>query len=101
MRDTNCKLISTIVEQNDIGVEIIKTIEKDCPIIKIEDIYANEYYQANQSGFKPNLRLKVSKLNYEDELELIYMNKTYNIIRTQESSLDEIVLVCERKVKNV
>ena len=83
------------------GVEKITTVEKDCPIIKVEDIYANEYYQANQSGFQPSLRLKISRLNYEDEPELIYMNKTYTIIRTQETSVDELVLICERKVKNV
>ena len=101
MRDVYCKLISTSKTKNNIGVEKITTVEKECPIIKVEDIYANEYYQANQSGFQPSLRLKISRLNYEDEPELIYMNKTYTIIRTQETSVDELVLVCERKVKNV
>lgn len=101
MRDVSCKLLSTQKSKNNIGVEKIITTEKECPIIKIEDIYANEYYQANQSGFQPSLRLKISRLNYEDEPELIYMGKTYTIIRTQESSLDELVLICERKVKNV
>ena len=101
MRDVSCKLISTQITKNSIGVETITTVEKDCPIIKVEDIYANEYYQANQSGFQPSLRLKISRLNYEDEPELIYMNKTYTIIRTQETSVDELVLICERKVKNV
>ena len=101
MRDLSCKLLSTQKTKNNIGVEKITTTQKECPIIKIEDIYANEYYQANQSGFQPTLRLKISKLNYEDEPELIYMGKTYTIIRTQESALDELVLICERKVKNV
>lgn len=102
MRDLSCKLLSTQKTKNNIGVEKPSiVIEKECPIIKIEDIYANEYYQANQSGFQPTLRLKVSKLNYEDEPELIYMEKTYTIIRIQETSPDELVLICERKVKNV
>lgn len=101
MRDMYCKLISTSKTKNNIGVEKITTDYKECPIIKVEDIYANEYYQARQSGFKPSLRLKISRLNYEDEPELIYMNKTYTIIRTQETSVDELVLICERKVKNV
>ena len=101
MRDVSCKLLSTQKTKNNIGVEKITIIEKECPIIKVEDIYANEYYQANQSGFQPSLRLKISRLNYEDEPELIYMEKTYTIIRTQESSLDELLLICERKVKNV
>ena len=64
-------------------------------------MYANEYYQANQQGFKPSLRLRISALNYNDEEELIYMGKTYSIIRTQEPTADEVVLICERKIKNV
>ena len=102
MRDVSCKLISTSFLSNEIGVEKPNgTIEKECPIIKIEDIYAKEFYEANEQGYKPNLRLRVSKLNYEDQRELIYMQKQYTIIRTQEISPDEIILVCERKVKNV
>lgn len=101
MRDVSCKLISTQISKDNIGVETVTENKKECPIIKIEDIYANEYYQANQSGFQPTLRLKINKLNYEDEPELIYMEKTYTIIRTQETSPDELVLICERKLKNV
>lgn len=102
MRDVSCKLISTSTIKNEIGVEkpngIIKT---DCPIIKVEDVYAKEFYEANEQGYKPSLRLRVSNLNYENQRELIYMEKTYTIIRTQEVTADEIILVCERKVKNV
>ena len=36
-----------------------------------------------------------------DTHELIYMNKKYSIIRKQEPTADELILVCERKVKNV
>ena len=101
MRDVSCKLISITIEQDNIGNEIESTTEKNVPIIKVEDIYANEYYEANQQGYKPSLRLRISALNYENENELIYMNQTYSIIRTQEPTADEIVLVCERKIKNV
>ena len=77
------------------------TTEKLIPIIKVEDEYANEYYQANQQGFKPSLRLRISTLNYNDEEELIYMKKVYSVIRVQEPNADEVVLICERKIKNV
>lgn len=101
MRDVSCKLLSTIFEKNSIGVMISKVKEIEIPIIKIEDIYANEFYEANEQGFKPTLRLRISKLNYDNQNELIYMNNTYSIIRTQEVEVDEIILICERKVKNV
>ena len=101
MRDIACTLLFTTIEQDEIGNEKEITTEKLIPIIKVEDVYANEYYQANQQGFKPSLRLRISALNYNDEKELIYMGKTYSIIRTQEVTADEIVLICERKIKNV
>lgn len=101
MRDVSCKLLSTQIVENSIGVQTEQTTESEIPIIKIEDVYANEYYQANERGFKPTLRLRISALNYDNQSELIYMNKTYSIIRTQEITADELILVCERKIKNV
>lgn len=101
MRDISCKLLSTTIEQDEIGNEIEKQNKRIIPIIKVEDVYANEYYEANQQGYKPSLRLRISALNYKDEEELIYMNKEYSVIRSQEVTADELVLICERKIKNV
>ncbi len=102
MRDVSCKLLSTTYKKNEKGVLIPdKTSEKEIPIIDEEDIYANEYYQANQQGYKPSLRLIISVLNYNNEDELIYMNTKYSIIRSQKKNQDELILVCERKIKNV
>ena len=101
MRDISCKLLSTTIQENSIGVQKEIPIEVEIPIIKVEDVYANEYYEANQQGYKPTLRLRISALNYNNEEELIYMGTTYSIIRTSEPYADEIVLICERKVKNV
>ena len=97
----SCFLLSIKYTSNSIGVQKETVIKKEVPIIKIEDIRANEFYKANEQGFKPKLRLKISSLSYNDETELEYMGKTYTIIRTQDISIDEIVLVCERKIKNV
>lgn len=101
MRDIACTLLSTIIEQDEIGNEIETVKKRPIPIIKVEDVFAKEFYQANQQGFKPSLRLRISALNYNDEEELIYMNKKYSVIRTQEPTADEVVLICERKIKNV
>lgn len=101
MRDIVCTLLSTTTNQDEIGNEKEKIGKKVIPIIKVEDVFSKEFYQANQQGFKPSLRLRVSALNYNDEEKLIYMGKVYSIIRTQELTADEIVLICERKIKNV
>ena len=101
MRDVSCKLLSTTITKDSIGVQKKQTTEVEIPIIKVEDVYANEFYEANEQGYKPSLRLRISNLNYENQPELIYMGTTYTIIRTQEITADEQILVCERKVKNV
>lgn len=101
MHDVECILLSKEIIQDEIGVEKEITKESPVPIIKIEDIYANEYYAANQSGYKPTLRLKISALSYEGQSELKYMGTVYTIIRATEPYADEVALICERKIKNV
>lgn len=101
MRDVSCKLLKITTESNEIGVEEESVVEKEVPIIKVEEIYANEFYEANEQGYKPSLRLRLSALNYDNEQELIYMNIRYSIIRVSEPYPDEVILVCERKVRNV
>ena len=103
MRDVCCKLLSQAFYSNEIGAQLPEDEKKEqeIPIIRVEDIYANEFYKGNEQGYKPSLRIIISPLNYHDEEELIYMNKVYSIIRTQEVEADELALVCERKIKNV
>lgn len=101
MRDVSCKLLSTTLKTDSIGVQKEVKTEVEVPIIKVEEVYANEFYEANEQGFKPTLRLRISALNYNNEKELVYMGTTYSIIRPSEPYADEVVLVCERKVKNV
>ena len=101
MLDVSCKLLSTTIQTDEIGVQKEVKTEVEVPIIAIEEVYANEFYEANEQGFKPTLRLRISALNYNNEKELIYMGTTYSIIRASEPYTDEAVLVCERKVKNV
>ena len=101
MHDVECILLSKEIVQDEIGVEKEITKESPVPIIKNEEIYAKEYYAANQSGYKPTLRLKISALNYEGQQELKYMGIIYTIIRATEPYADEVTLICERKIKNV
>lgn len=101
MRDISCKLLSTTIQENSIGVQKEIPIEVEIPIIKVEEVYSKEFYEANEQGFKPTLRLRISTLNYNNEKELIYMGVTYSIIRATEPYVDETVLICERKIKNV
>lgn len=100
MIDISCKLLTTSISTNSIGVETTTTTEKEIPIMKVEAVYSNEFYKANEEGYKPTLRIRISTLNYEGEPELIYKGITYTIIRTEEN-YDETILICQRKIKNV
>lgn len=101
MRVVSCTLLSTTIVSDSIGVQKSEIQEIEIPIIRTEDVYANEFYKANEQGLRPTLRLRTSALNYNGEEELIYMDKRYSVIRSQEVTADEIVLICERKLKNV
>jgi len=102
MYDLECKLIRTTLTTNSIGVQNESYQEITVPIIRVEDVYSKEYYEANAQGFHPSLRIVLNILNYDNERELKYMGTEYTIIRVQNGkTLDEIVLICERKAKNV
>lgn len=108
MRDVSCTLLSksylrdeygNILKEN--GREKYKIKEIPIPIISVEKVWKNEFYKANEQGLRPSLRIKISSLNYNDEEELIYMNKNYTVIRTDGDNEDELVLVCQRRANNV
>lgn len=97
---TSITLLNRTLQSNSIGVQEETIEEVEVPIIKVEDIYSNEFYEAEAQGHKPELRLRISDLNYNKQPELIYMGVTYTIVRTQNPVIDEVILVCERKIKN-
>ena len=102
MRAMEFKFLRKKLVEDEIGIQKEEITEsEEIPIIKHEEIYAKEFYQANEVGYKPSLRLRISALNYNQEEELIYMGKTYTIIRISEPNADEVILVCEVKLKNV
>ena len=82
------------------GKEQYTNVYIEIPIIDVQSVWKNEFYKANEQGLRPSIRIVISMLNYNDEKELIYMNKQYSVIRTENRNIDEIVLVCQRKVKD-
>lgn len=98
MIDITCKLISQNYEIDSVGNQLLKDTYIEIPIIEVQDIYQNEFYNASQQGLKPTLRLLISDLNYNDEEELEYMKKRYTIIRVDRVDNENIALVCEKRV---
>lgn len=100
MIDPQIKLLSKVYTFDEIGNEIETITEIDVPILRIESVYANEFYRASQSNFKPELRLVISEYNYNNENEFIYKGINYSIIRTENANQDELILIAERKNKD-
>lgn len=98
---TSCKLRSLETQYNDFGAKIDDVVvETEVPIVKIEKVKATEFYKANEEGLKPELRIVISNVNYNGEQELEYGGTIYSVIRT-EDNINDIVIIAERKLKNV
>lgn len=108
MYDVSCILLSksylkdkngNILKEN--GREKFVINELPVPIISVERVWKDEFYKASQQGLRPSIRIKMSSLNYNDEEELVYMDKNYTVIRVDGDNEDEVVLVCQRRASNV
>lgn len=100
MIDLSVKLINIAITKDAIGNEIETKTYTEVSIIKHEEVFSNEFYEASVVGLKPTLRVKISSLNYSGQKKLEYMNQLYEIIRTDTTDIDEISLICERKLGN-
>lgn len=100
MIDTEVILRKITSTSNSIGVEDDTIETLSVPIIRIEKIYASEFYRANEQGMKPSLRVVINALNFNGAEELEYNGTIYTIIRI-EDNIEELALICERKIKNV
>lgn len=98
MQDWTIKLITNQYVFDEYGNQKLQTNYIEVPIIEIQDVYQSEFYNASQQGLKPTLRVMISNLNYNDEEELVYMNKYYSIIRVDRVDNENIALVCEKRV---
>lgn len=86
---------------NEYGAKVAdEVVETEVPIMKFEKVKAPEYYRANEQGFRPELRVVISVLNYNEEEELEYNGTIYSIIRKEEY-IDTMTLIAERKLENV
>lgn len=94
MLDYILELISTVPTQNEIG-DIIDNKSYTEVFGKKKSIKQNEFYQAQASGFKPELKFEINSFEYNNEKFVRYNNKEYRVIRTYEVSLDKIEITLE------
>ena len=98
---TSITLRKTIPQYNEYGAKTSdQVVETEVPIMKFESVRANEYYRGNEQGFRPELRVVISILNYNGEEELEYNGTIFTIIRKEEE-VDTLTIIAERKLENV
>lgn len=93
-------LISITDSTNDLG-DPIKVPNKG-PIVFADkqSIRQSEFYQAAAVGLKPELTFIIRTCEYNQEPQLEFNSKTYNIIRTYEKDSEFIELICQGVVNN-
>lgn len=75
---------------DDVG-EPIETSTEIEVYAKILSIGQQEFYQAQATGLKPELKFEIADyLDYEDEKELIHDNIRYQILRTYRKSTRQL-----------
>ena len=101
MYSLSCKLRKITPQYDSIGAKIEdKVVETEVPILRKERMRTSEFYQAQEQGMKPELRIRINNLSYNKEQELEYMGEIYSIIRTDDD-LNDMIIIAQRKLENV
>ena len=75
-------LINKTKTVNDVG-DIVETTSLRDVFAKVKSIGQNEFYMAQSSGLKPELKFVIADyLDYQNEPELMFNNRKYQVLRT-------------------
>lgn len=87
-------LISETITYDEIGNTIKIPVENEV-WAKKQSISQNEFYQAQVTGLKPELKFKIRSRNYSGEKDIKYKDKTYKVIRVYTTDDWETELTCQ------
>jgi hypothetical protein len=76
------------------------TVGSEVPCIE-ESVWANEFYQASAQGYRPEVRIKTNKRNYNGEPRMQYNGTTYTVIRTEKAEKDWLIVIGQSLVNEV
>jgi SPP1 family predicted phage head-tail adaptor len=63
-----------------------------------QSVGRNEFYQAMQTGLRPEVVFVIMSVDYSGESQLTYNAKTYDIIRSYSKDDERVELVCKAAV---
>ena len=94
-RDT-VDLITKTQTVNDMG-NVIDTKTARTVFCNKKSVRMNEFYQAHGHGMKAELMLEIRTHDYQDEDELTFAGRDYDIVRTYDKNGEVMELICKRK----
>lgn len=92
-------LIIQSTTTNDIGDLDYTNIERKV-FANIGSIKQSEFYQAQSTGFKPEITFEIRSFEYKSEQLIKYNEKIYNVIRTFDKKDGIIELICSKDINN-
>lgn len=66
--------------------------------VNVSSIGMNEFYQAHNLGFKPELKVYIRDFEYKGESKIKYKNEEYRVIKTYDRQDGVIELTCSKGV---
>lgn len=74
-------LISNTESVNEVGDVVFADTQKEV-FCNIKSISQKEFYQAQSTGFQPEIKIEMMHIDYSGEKTITVNTKKYNIIRT-------------------
>lgn len=87
--------------ENDMGDTIETPGKPRMVFANKKSVTQSEFYQAAATGLKPEIKLEVRTIEYNEEPKLTYNDKVYTVIRTYEKNSEITELVCSGIVNGV
>lgn len=70
----------------------------DYKFTNVKSIGYREFYEAQVTGYKPEIKLELSSFDYDMQGYVKYNGIEYKVIRTYQNGLDRIELILERGI---
>lgn len=95
-------LISQTLSSDEIGNNYYTSGHKVKSYAHMQKVGSNEFYNAAARGIKISYEFRIRLSNYNNELQVEYENKIYDVIRTiPDKKNNEIVLVVGYKIGGI
>lgn len=79
---------------DDIG-DVVETVTRNTIFCNEKSISQTEFYQAQAVGLKPQVKLVVKRVDYQNEQLAEYQGERFRVLRTFKSNSEDIELVLE------